>query len=221
MYRYEDAGPDNNTAGLSKLCIDTDTETFFDGFYNMDTVAEDAFDVSCQHSMGLMFVELDKSINVGQKSTRASYHMIRLRILQDAQGIAVMTSKMPSGMKNVGGAVIVSEFLGTLFADIMLVAMDEIHSQLARNRDKDSREYQVGRTMMPPKSRDDENSDVNRFFGFAVFGVLHNWQKERNDLFAKTDVNIRDEELDHTIVFIDGMRLLHKNAMLDDQYVST
>jgi hypothetical protein len=75
--------------------------------------------------------------------------------------------------------------------------------------------------MVPTKSKDDVNSDVNRFFGYAVFGVLTTWRKKRNIMIAKENVSNGADVLDHTIAFIEGMRLLHKNAMLDDEYMST
>jgi hypothetical protein len=75
-------------------------------------------------------------------------------------------------------------------------------------------------TIQPSINRQDENREVTDFFGWAIYNLRHVLSREYERMKElRWDTSFTLEEEEQMISFLDGMRIFHTQAILDEEYL--
>jgi hypothetical protein len=205
----------------------------FEALYNLNQQGQQEFESICQEMVGQMY-HLQESSICG-KGVSNSFHFQVLTFLQTTQEL---TSQEHIYKPSRPCAIILFHVLSIIFKDWVKDALTELSFQKRETIHSTLTSNSISTTILPDSTaqdrlvvdcfpflhpsinRDDENREVIDFFGWAISSlrrVLSREYERIQELRWDTECTLEEEK--EMISFVDGMRIFHTQAILDEEYL--
>jgi hypothetical protein len=209
----------------------TSNEASFEALYKLDQQGQQEFECICQDMVGHLY-HLQESSICG-KGVSNSFHFQVLTFLQTTQEL---TNQYLIYKPTRPCAIILFHVLSIIFKEWTKDALSELsfqkretihstsNSVLPSTMDSSSSQDRLVVEFVPPFhppiNRQDENIEVTDFFGWAIYNLRHVLSREYERMKElRWDTACTLEEEEQMISFLDGMRIFHTQAILDEEYL--
>jgi hypothetical protein len=209
----------------------TSNHVAFEALYKLDQQGQQEFESICQDMMGHLY-HLQESSICGSGVSK-SFHYQILTFLQTRPAL---TNQELTYKPSRPCAIILFHVLSIIFKDWIKDALSELSFQkretirltstsnsLSTILDSTAQDRLVVEclpTIQPSINRQDENREVTDFFGWAIYNLRHVLSREYERMKElRWDTSFTLEEEEQMISFLDGMRIFHTQAILDEEYL--
>jgi hypothetical protein len=209
----------------------TSNHVAFEALYKLDQQGQQEFEMICQEMVGQLYHL--QELSICGKGVSNSFHFQVLTFLQTTQEL---TNQDLIYKPTRPCAIILFHVLSIIFKDWIRDALSELSFQkretirsssdshsMSTIPDSTAQDRLVVECTLPihPRiNRQDENIEVTDFFGWAISSlrrVLSREYERMKELKWNTSCTLEEEE--QMIRFLDGMRIFHTQAILDEEYL--
>jgi hypothetical protein len=181
---------------------------------------ESQLDAACRFLFRKLILGLFREMKKAKTKITESFSYLVYKEIRSVRAVTdAFISKLPQSLqKGRLAAAFVIEIITDTFSWVFKEALGHLSREL-----RDMRPPVMTATIHPVTSisdKDEENSEVQRFFGWAVKDLLDKWKRKLKKAIDNDAPLKQISELEAIVNFVKNMILLHGEALADEAYMA-